>query len=98
MAESIHISEAEASRDFSAVMKHVNAGEEVVVEGANGVNARIAPEGTTPMRIGTIAEALAILKQVKETEGLAMLDDEFATDMDKIHAEMNQPLDSSKWD
>lgn len=96
MAGAIHIPEEEAARNLSKVLERALAGEEVLIRHGEK-EVRLVPE---PKHHGrrTIAESLAILDEIDRTEGLAVMDAEFAADMEAVHQEMNRPLDTSKWD
>ncbi len=99
MASVVHISEAEAARDFSAVMDRALAGEEIVVRRGDKEIVLLIPERKVLSGGRTIGEIIELARHRKTGPGgLAKVDDEFAADMEKIHAEMNQLLDGTKWD
>jgi antitoxin (DNA-binding transcriptional repressor) of toxin-antitoxin stability system len=99
MASVIHISEAEAARDFSAVMDRALAGEEIVVRRGDKEIVMLVPERKSLPEGRTLDEIMRLARDREaERGGLAEVDDEFASDMEKIHVEMNQPMDGSKWD
>ena len=102
MAGVIHISEAEAARDFSAVVDRALAGEEIVVRRDGKDVVKLSSMSEVRPKGRTLGEMLAMLKEIKATQGLATLDDEFAADMEKVRAELNagiaKALDEREWD
>ena len=78
----IHISEAEATSDFAALMARVRAGAEVIIEdGARPVAVLHAAE---PVR-RTISECIVLAKAHEEETGKApVLDPDFAEDVEEI--------------
>ena len=109
MATSVHISEADAARDFAAVMARVRAGDEVVVEGADGAVAvmrsaeadRVQGERSMDVRRipgKTAAEIVAGLRRWEAEKGPLLMDADFADDLEEAQRWANQPLDDSKWD
>lgn len=99
MAGVVHISEEEAAKDFGAVLQQARASESVVVAWRDGSETLIRhrQSAALPQR-RTIAEAIEILRLRQETQGLAVPDPDFASDMEEIHALYNEPMDVSKWD
>jgi antitoxin (DNA-binding transcriptional repressor) of toxin-antitoxin stability system len=92
----IHMTEAEAARDFHAVLERVRDGVEVVIEEGHRRIALIKPvEG--PGR--SIDECIAMLSAREAYTGspLVDVDEEFANDIEKIIAE-RRPLDTSAWE
>jgi antitoxin (DNA-binding transcriptional repressor) of toxin-antitoxin stability system len=92
----IRISEAEAARDFSAVMARVPAGAEVVIE--NGtlpvavIHAPADPSGRS------ISECIALAKKHEEETGKApILDSDFASDVEEI-VRNRKPSNPPAWD
>jgi hypothetical protein len=79
----IHISEAEAEREFSTVIARVRAGEEVVI-GYDTV-LRSIPE--QPLR--RLSESLRLAQEHRSS---ATLDQGFASDLDAIVLENSEPL------
>jgi len=78
----IHVSEAEAARDFAALMARVRAGAEVVIE-----------DGTLPVAVihapvparRSISECIALAKKHEEETGEApVIDADFAADVEQI--------------
>jgi antitoxin (DNA-binding transcriptional repressor) of toxin-antitoxin stability system len=92
----VHMTEAEAARDFHAVIERVREGAEVVVEQDNRPVAVIrAPQ--VPGR--PIAECIAIAKAYEERLGYAPIPDEgFAKDVEAGIEAHREALDVSVWD
>jgi len=92
----IRISEAEAARDFGAVMARVRAGAEVVIE-----------DGTLPVAVihtptdslrRSISECIALAKKHEEETGNApVLDSDFAADVEEI-VRNRKPWNPPAWD
>ncbi|HEY0758824.1 MAG TPA: type II toxin-antitoxin system prevent-host-death family antitoxin [Acidisarcina sp.] len=72
-----HVSEADAARDFAAVMTRIRAGEEVVVEVESTPIAVLRPVRELRM----LSESLRILKARGST---VTLDGDFAHDLESI--------------
>lgn len=108
MASVVHISEQEAARDFAAVMRRVRAGEEVVVDCADGVEAVVKVKSQAasdlsaaqpePPQARSLTAIIDGLKQRKARQGLAILDPDFAPDVEEARQRYNAPLDTSAWD
>jgi antitoxin (DNA-binding transcriptional repressor) of toxin-antitoxin stability system len=91
----IHISEAEAARDFASLLARVQAGEEIVIDSGERAVAVLRP--AEPER-RTISESLVRAKARSEERGYkAIMDDDFAADMREIIAN-RKPRDTSAWD
>jgi antitoxin (DNA-binding transcriptional repressor) of toxin-antitoxin stability system len=87
----IHISETEATGDFAGVLARVRAGAEVVIEsGAMAVAVIHAP--APPRR--TISECLALLPE----NSTAVIDADFAKDIEAAIASHREPLSPPAWD
>jgi antitoxin (DNA-binding transcriptional repressor) of toxin-antitoxin stability system len=87
----IHISDAEAARDFAGLLARVSAGAEIVIEhDARPVAIIHAPE--SPRR--TISECIALLPD----DSTATIDPEFAKDVDAAIATHREPLDPPTWE
>lgn len=88
----VHVSEAEAARDFCGLIARVHAGEEVVIDSASNpsVAMRVANEPT----VLPISE---VLRRMRERGSHARLDDEFARDLDAAIVAGQQPF-PSVWD
>jgi hypothetical protein len=94
--ETIHISEAEAARDFAGLMAHVRAGAEVIIEkaAAPAVVMRVASEPRGRLLSESIALADA---HARELGYEPVMDAEFAADMEEI-IRNRKPRDTSAWD
>jgi len=78
----IHMSEAEAANDFKALMDHVRAGSEVVIESDIRPLAVIRPV-VPPCR--TISESIALSEAYAKEVGYSpVMDEDFAVDMREI--------------
>ena len=82
----IHISEAEATNDFAAVLARVRAGDEIVIEGREPVVLVRAGEARAePVRGRLLSECIALAKAHEEETGKApVLDPDFAADLEEI--------------
>ena len=91
----IHMTEAEAARDFEGLMDRVRAGAEVLIEkeDAPAVLVRsMAPQLSTP-----INELIERAEAREKERGYAVrMDPEFAMDMDEI-VRNRKPRDISVW-
>lgn len=91
----IHISEAEAARDFAELMARVRAGAEVVIE--NGTLPVAVLHAPTPPR-RSISECIALAKKHEEETGEApVLDADFAADVEEI-INNRKPWNPPAWD
>ena len=91
----IHISEAEAARDFAGLMARVRAGAEVVIE--NGVYPVVVIHTAAPPR-RSISESIALAEaRSKELGHTPVMDGGFAADMEEITSN-RKPRDTSAWD
>jgi antitoxin (DNA-binding transcriptional repressor) of toxin-antitoxin stability system len=87
----IRISEAEATSNFAEVLAHVRAGSEVVIEsGALPVAVIHAPD--PPRR--TISECIALLPE----DSTAIMDADFAKDVEAAIESHREPLEPPAWD
>jgi antitoxin (DNA-binding transcriptional repressor) of toxin-antitoxin stability system len=87
----IHIPEAEAARNFAALMAHIRTGAEVVIQnGAFPVAVLHAP--VPPRR--TIEECVALLPE----DSPATIDEDFARDVAAAVAAHREPLTPPAWD
>ena len=78
----IHLSEAEAASDFTALMARVRAGAEVIIE--DGKRPVAILHAAEPVR-RSISECIALAKAHEEETGKApILDPDFAEDVEKI--------------
>jgi len=87
----IHISEAEAASDFAGVLEHVRAGAEVVIESGKRPIA-VIHEPTPPRR--TISECIALLPK----DSTAVMDADFAKDVEAAIESHREPLEPPLWD
>jgi len=87
----IHISEAEAVSNFADVLARVRAGAEVVIEiGKLPVAVIHAP--VAPRR--TISECIALLPE----DSTAVMDADFAKDVEAAIQSHREPLEPPSWD
>jgi antitoxin (DNA-binding transcriptional repressor) of toxin-antitoxin stability system len=89
----IHIPEAEAARDFAALMAHVSAGSEVVIERDAQPVAIVRPAAKRPGRL--LSEAIALAEARGST---VTIDEEFARDVAAAIEAHREPLDPPSWD
>ncbi len=87
----IHISEAEAARDFAGLMARVRAGVEVVIE-SGLLPVAVMRTAAVPRR--SIAECIALLPE----DSAATLDEDFARDVEESVAARREPLEPPAWD
>jgi antitoxin (DNA-binding transcriptional repressor) of toxin-antitoxin stability system len=92
----VHITEAEAARDFHAVLKRVREGTEVVIDEDDRPVAVIrTPQG--PGR--SLDEAIAIAEAFESHLGYAPVPDaDFARDVQEGIDAHREPLDPPAWD
>jgi antitoxin (DNA-binding transcriptional repressor) of toxin-antitoxin stability system len=91
----IHISEAEAARDFAGLMARVRDGVEVVIESGTQPVA-ILRAADPPRR--SISESIALAEAYSKELGYEpVMDAEFAADMEEI-IRNRKPRDTSAWD
>jgi len=80
----IHISEAEATRDFAALLTRVRGETEIVIE--NGTDAVAVIHTAAPVR-RSVSECIRLAKQHEgEAAGVPVLDPDCAADVEKIVA------------
>ena len=80
----IHISEADAARDFPGLMAHVRAGTEIVIESDARAVAVVRPAGDE-FRPRLLSESIALAKKHAEELGYEpRMDPEFAADLEEI--------------
>jgi len=94
MAEHVvHISEEEAASDFASVLARVRAGVEVVIESAgNKLPLAIVHLPVPPRR--TISECIARLPE----DSTAIMDADFAKDVEAAIESHREPLEPPAWD
>ena len=91
----IHISEADAARDFAGLMAQVRAGAEIVIENGS-CPAAVLRAAAPPRR--SISECIAMAKKHEEETGESpVLDPEFAADVEEI-VRNRQPWNPPAWD
>ena len=89
----IHISEAEAEGNFRALMAHVRAGAEVVIED----NAR--PVAVVRLIAEPTARPLSeSLRLAREHGSTVTLDGEFGRDLEAVIDSHREPLNPPTWD
>lgn len=91
----IHISEAEAARDFASLLARVRAGAEVIIENNAEPVAVVHPAEPVPR---TISECIALAKAHEEESGKApILDPDFAEDLEEI-LNNREPWNPPAWE
>lgn len=91
----VRISEAEASRDFAAVLARVRAGEEVVIE--KDARAVAVVKAADPPR-RSLSESIALAEAHSQELGYKpVMDAEFAADLEEI-IRKRKPRHTSTWD
>jgi antitoxin (DNA-binding transcriptional repressor) of toxin-antitoxin stability system len=85
-----HISEAEASADFAAVMARVRSGIEVIIE-SNAQPIAVVRAPDLPRR--TIEECIALLPE----HSSSCMDEDFARDVEVAIQSHRDPLDPPAW-
>ena len=77
----IHISEAEAAKDFAGLVDRVRGGDEVAIERDDKVVA-VLRDAEAEFKPRTLRESLAILEEITRERGYAsVMDEDFAADM-----------------
>jgi antitoxin (DNA-binding transcriptional repressor) of toxin-antitoxin stability system len=87
----IHISAAEAARDFTALLAHVRAGAEVIIEDGS-LTVAVLHTPAPPRR--SIEECIAMLPE----DSSATIDEDFARDVAEAVARHREPLNPSARD
>ena len=87
----IHISEAEAARDFAGLLARVRAGAEVVIEDGS-LTVAVLHTPVPPRR--SIEECIALLPE----RSPATIDEDFARDVEEAVAAHREPLNPPAWD
>jgi antitoxin (DNA-binding transcriptional repressor) of toxin-antitoxin stability system len=87
----IHISAAEAARDFAALLAQVRAGTEVVIEDGP-LTVAVLHMPSPPRR--SIEECIALLPE----DSPATIDEDFARDVEAVIAAHREPLNPLAWD
>ena len=93
MAPGIHISEADAARDFADLLARVRAGAEVVIESESGkLPLAVIHAPAPPLR--RISECIELLPE----NSTAVMDADFAKDVEAAIESHREPLDPPAWD
>ena len=87
----IRISEAEASSNFADVLARVRAGAEVVIESGK-LPVAVVHAPAPPRR--TISECIALLPE----DSAAVMDSDFAKDVEAAIESHREPLEPPAWD
>jgi hypothetical protein len=91
----VHITEAEAARDLTALMLRVYAGDEVIID--NGALAVAVVPSPLPVR-RSVKDCIALARQHEELTGEApVLDPDFAADVEEIVCS-RKPWNPPVWD
>ena len=91
----IHLSEAEAASDFSALMARVRAGAKIVIE--NGERPVAVLHAAEPVR-RSISDCIALAKEHEEETGKApVLDPDFAEDVEHVISN-RKPWNPPTWE
>jgi len=89
----IHISEKEAASDFASVLASVRAGAEVVIESESGkLPVAVIHLPVPPRR--SISECIALLPE----DSTAVMDADFAKDVEAAIESHREPLEPRAWD
>jgi antitoxin (DNA-binding transcriptional repressor) of toxin-antitoxin stability system len=89
----IHISEAEAARNFAEVLARVRSGAEVIIDGHEPVVVSVRASKTEPGRL--LSESIALAEAHGST---VTLDGDFARDLEAIINSHREPLNPPAWD
>jgi antitoxin (DNA-binding transcriptional repressor) of toxin-antitoxin stability system len=87
----IHISEADAARDFAGLLARVRAGAEVVIESGK-LPVAVIHAPAPPRR--SISECIALLPE----DSTATIDADFAKDVQAAVESHREPLEPPAWD
>ena len=87
----IHISEAEAASDFASVLARVRAGAEIVIESGK-LTVAVIHAPAPPRR--SISECIALLPE----DSTAVMDPDFAKDIEAAIESHREPLEPPAWD
>lgn len=88
----IHISEAEAARDFAALLARVRAGAEIVID--NDVSSSVVLRVASERPVRRLSESL---RMAREHGSTATLDGGFAADLETVINSHPEPLENV-WD
>ncbi len=87
----IHVSEADAARDFAGLLARVRAGAEIVIE-SDAAPVAVLRTPAPPRR--SIEECIALLPE----DSTATIDEDFARDVQEAVAAHREPLNPPAWD
>jgi prevent-host-death family protein len=88
----IHISEAEAARDFASLLARVRAGAEIVIEKDARPVAVVSPAESS---VRLLSESLRLAREHAST---TTLDEDFAKDVEAAIESHREPLTPPAWD
>jgi hypothetical protein len=92
----IHISEAEATRDFAGLLARVRAGTEFVIENGHSTPILMRMAGEPKGRL--LSESIALAEaHARESGSEPVMDSEFAADLHEI-IRNRKPRDLSAWE
>ena len=89
----IHMSEAEASRDFAGVLARVSEGSNIVIENGSRPVAIVSPPAPQPGRL--LSESIELAKAHGST---VTLDGDFARDLEDVINSHREPLNPPEWE
>ena len=92
MAPEIHILISEAKREFERVLKHVLAGQRVFIDDQEGAIVAVVSPPTVPGR--KISESIALV----DRNSTAVMDAEFARDVEAAIESHREPLNPPAWE
>jgi prevent-host-death family protein len=90
--DAIHISEAEAARDFPSLLARVRAGVEIIIEDDSHPVAVVRP---AEPYVRLLSESLRLAREHGST---ATLDEDFAKDVESAIKSHCEPLKPPTWD
>ena len=88
----IHVSEAEAAKDFASVMSKVRAGAEVVIE-KDALPVAVVKPPEPVVRL--LSESLRLIRERGST---VTLDGDFGRDVEEFIESHREPLEPPEWD
>jgi antitoxin (DNA-binding transcriptional repressor) of toxin-antitoxin stability system len=88
----ICVSEAEAVRDFGSVLAHVRAGSEVIIRTKGRPIAIVSP--VEPRKGRSLLECIGLLRD----DSTAIMDADFARDVNDAIKGHSEPFDPPEWD
>jgi antitoxin (DNA-binding transcriptional repressor) of toxin-antitoxin stability system len=93
----LHISEADAAADFAALLAHVSAGEQVIIERDSRPVALLTPPEPHPGR--TVSDVVTRLKALEEQRGEPLrMGADFADDLEEIVRNRKPNVYENSWD